>query len=95
MPQIERITIDRLVMGGAPCIRNMRVTVGTIVGLFTAGRSEHEILEAYPCLEPEDLRAALAYRGDYSAERDNILGNRPVDGLMDEIERRRKLPPAK
>lgn len=61
MNQIERITFDPAVMGGKPCIRGMRVTVGTIVGLFASGRSEDEILKAYPYLEPEDLRAALAY----------------------------------
>ena len=48
-------------MGGRPCIRNLRVTVGTILGLFAAGRSEQEILQAYLYLQPEDLRAALAY----------------------------------
>ena len=40
-------------MGGKPCIRDMRVTVGTIVGLFAAGRSEQEILQAYPDLQAE------------------------------------------
>ncbi len=82
-------------MGGKPCIRNMRVTVETIIGLFATGRSEQEVLHAYPCLEPEDLRAALTYRGEYSAERDSILGSPTVDKLMEEIERRRKNPPAK
>jgi hypothetical protein len=43
-------------------------------------------------LEPEDLRAALAYRADYTAERDSILGSPTVDELIDEIERRRKDP---
>ena len=61
MPRVDRITFDPQVMGGRPCIRNLRVTVGTIVGLFAAGRSEQEILQAYPYLQPEDLRAALAY----------------------------------
>jgi uncharacterized protein (DUF433 family) len=61
MPKVDRITFNPQVMGGRPCIRNMRVTVGTIVGLFAAGRSEQEILQAYPYLELEDLRAALAY----------------------------------
>jgi uncharacterized protein (DUF433 family) len=37
------------------------MTVGTILGLLAAGRSESEILEAYPYLEPEDIRAALGY----------------------------------
>lgn len=57
----ERITLDPAVMGGKPCIRGLRVTVGTIVGLFAAGRTEDEILKAYPYLVREDLRAALAY----------------------------------
>jgi uncharacterized protein (DUF433 family) len=39
----------------------MRVTVGTVVGLLAAGQSEDEILEAYPYLERDDIRAALAY----------------------------------
>jgi uncharacterized protein (DUF433 family) len=61
MPNVDRITFDPQVMGGRPCIRNLRVTVGTIVGLFAAGRSEQEILQAYPYLQLEDLRAALTY----------------------------------
>ena len=48
-------------MGGKPCIRGMRVTVGTIVGLLASGRSIEDVLEAYPYLEREDVRAALAY----------------------------------
>ena len=57
-----RITLNPLVMGGKPCIRGMRVTVGTIVGLLAAGHSEQEVLKAYPYLEADDLRAALAAR---------------------------------
>ncbi|HVZ34737.1 MAG TPA: DUF433 domain-containing protein, partial [Polyangiaceae bacterium] len=52
---------DPAVMGGRPCIRGMRVTVGTIMGLLAAGRTQQEILSAYPYLEPEDVQAALAY----------------------------------
>jgi len=48
-------------MGGKPCIRGLRVTVGTIVGLLASGRSSKEILELYPYLEEEDLQEALAY----------------------------------
>lgn len=48
-------------MGGKPCIRGMRVTVGTLVGLVGAGHSFPDILKAYPYLEEEDLREALAY----------------------------------
>lgn len=64
----DRITQDPTVMGGRPCIRGMRVTVGTIVGLLAAGRSEAEILEAYPYLEREDIAAALAYAAWRSQE---------------------------
>ena len=48
-------------MGGKPCIRGLRVTVGTIVGLVAAGRSHEEILRLYPYLEDEDIREALSY----------------------------------
>ena len=61
MKQWTRITLDPEVMGGKPCIRAMRVTVGTIVGLLAAGHSTAEILKAYPYLEEEDIREALAY----------------------------------
>ena len=61
MKQITRITFDPQVMGGKPCIRGLRVTVGTIVGLLASGHSNAEILRLYPYLEEEDLRAALAY----------------------------------
>jgi len=61
MPAFNRITLDPDVMGGKPCIRGMRITVGTILGLLAARHSEKEILKAYPYLEPEDIQAALAY----------------------------------
>ena len=48
-------------MGGKPCIRGLRVTVGTIVGLVVAGHSMADILRAYPYLEEEDVREALSY----------------------------------
>ena len=75
MTWTERITFDPAVMGGKPCIRGMRVTVGTIVGLVAAGRSEDEILRAYPYLEPGDVRAALAYAAWRSEERDLPLAS--------------------
>lgn len=61
MTRLERITFDPDVMGGKPCIRGLRVTVGTILGLLAAGHSEADVLSAYPYLEPEDIRQALAY----------------------------------
>ena len=64
MKGFERITLDPAVMGGKPCIRGMRVTVGTVVGLLAAGRAREEILQAYPYLEQEDIAQALAYAAD-------------------------------
>ena len=61
MIKLSRITADPEVMGGKPCIRGMRVTVGTIVGLLASGHSTAEALKAYPYLEEEDIREALAY----------------------------------
>jgi len=61
MPELTRITRDSRVMGGKPCIRGMRVTVGTVVGLVAAGRTREEILRDYPYLEAEDIAEALSY----------------------------------
>jgi uncharacterized protein (DUF433 family) len=60
MKQLTRITLNPKVMGGKPCIRGLRVTVGTVVGLLGAGHTFDEILKLYPYLEEEDLREALA-----------------------------------
>jgi uncharacterized protein (DUF433 family) len=68
--QLKRITFDPQVMGGRPCIRGMRVTVGTVVGLLAAGRSHEEILQAYPYLEEQDIREALAYAAWRAEETD-------------------------
>ncbi|MEX2599525.1 MAG: DUF433 domain-containing protein [Dehalococcoidia bacterium] len=61
MSALKRITTDPQVMGGKPCIRGLRVTVGTVVGLLAAGKTVDEILELYPYLEREDIRDALSY----------------------------------
>ena len=61
MPQLTRITRDARVMGGKPCIRGMRVTVGTIVGLIAAGHATADILREYPYLEAADIAEALSY----------------------------------
>jgi uncharacterized protein (DUF433 family) len=65
---IERITHDPAVMGGRPCIRGMRVTVGAVLGLMAAGRSIEEVLDSLPYLEREDVLAALAYAAWRSEE---------------------------
>jgi uncharacterized protein (DUF433 family) len=61
MRALDRITFDPAVMGGKPCIRGLRVTVGTVVGLVAAGRTREEILALYPYLEREDIAQALSY----------------------------------
>ena len=61
MRDLTRITLDPQVMGGKPCIRGMRVTVGTLVGLIAAGHTIEDVLDAYPYLEEADIREALAY----------------------------------
>jgi uncharacterized protein (DUF433 family) len=61
MKTMNRITLDPNVMGGKPCIRGLRVTVGMIVGLVAAGHAWDEILRLYPYLEREDISAALTY----------------------------------
>ena len=61
MNALTRITQDTKVMGGKPCIRGLRVTVGTIVGLVASGHLHAEILRLYPYLAEEDIREALAY----------------------------------
>jgi uncharacterized protein (DUF433 family) len=68
MKQLTRITFDPKVMGGKPCIRGLRVTVGTIVGLIASGHSTDEILKLYPYLEEEDIPEALAYAAWRSEE---------------------------
>jgi uncharacterized protein (DUF433 family) len=61
MDERSRITFDPRVMGGKPCIRGLRVTVGMIVGLMATGQTPEQILTLYPYLVEEDLRAALTY----------------------------------
>jgi uncharacterized protein (DUF433 family) len=58
---LTRITRAPEVMGGKPCIRGLRITVGTVVGLVASGYSDADILKLYPYLESEDIREALAY----------------------------------
>ena len=61
MTGIERITQSADVMGGKPCIRGMRVTVGMIVGQLGAGHSIEQLLVDYPYLQREDVLQALRY----------------------------------
>lgn len=61
MPQFDRITFDREVMGGKACIRGMRIPVSVIVSQIAYGASVDEILAGYPDLEAADLEQAIQY----------------------------------
>lgn len=70
MKQLDRITMGPAVMGGKPCIRGMRVTVGTVVGLMASGKAIEEVLASYPYIEREDVLQALTYAAWRSEEKD-------------------------
>jgi len=70
LPGFDRITMDPAVMGGKPCIRGIRMTVGTVAGLVASGASFAEILDLYPYLEEADIRAALKYAAWRTQERE-------------------------
>jgi uncharacterized protein (DUF433 family) len=68
--RFERITVRPDQMGGAPCIRGLRIPVATVVDMVADSMSEAEILEAYPDLEPEDISEALHYAAEAVRERE-------------------------
>ena len=74
LAQLDRITFDPTVMGGKPCIRNMRVTVGMIVGMIASGHEKAEILQLYPYLEPGDIAQALSYAAWRAEEVETAIG---------------------
>jgi uncharacterized protein (DUF433 family) len=61
MTEFDRITFDVKINGGRATIRGMRVTVSLVVNLVANGMGTEEIIEAYPYLEPEDIRQSLQY----------------------------------
>lgn len=75
MTRLHRITQDPDVTGGRPCIRGLRVTVGTVVGLLVAGHDADEVLAAYPYLERDDISQALAYAAGRSEEQEVTVGS--------------------
>ena len=68
MSEFTRITRDPKVMGGKPCIRGMRVTVGMIAAQIGAGTSIDELLEHFPYLEREDILQAIGYAGALASD---------------------------
>jgi uncharacterized protein (DUF433 family) len=73
MEPLDRITQQPEIMGGKPCVRGMRVTVGMIVGQIGAGRSVEDVLGDYPYLEREDVLQALRYAAWRAEEREVLL----------------------
>src|ERR1700693_3607253 len=71
--QIERITHNPAVMGGKPCIRGLRVTVGTILGLLASGAAPDRTFESSPDLGPADLYETLAYAAWRLGERNEVI----------------------
>ncbi|MCP5116960.1 MAG: DUF433 domain-containing protein [bacterium] len=75
MHEFRRITIDPKVMGGKPCIRARRVTVGMIVEAIAAGRTIPDLLTDFPCVEEQDIREALAFAASLAQGRDVRLAS--------------------
>lgn len=75
MALLERITIDPNQCGARPCIRGMRIRVTDILGMLSEGVPHDEILRDFPYLEPDDIKAALAYA---ARETDHGGGRRGV-----------------
>jgi uncharacterized protein (DUF433 family) len=67
--KFTRVTVKPNQMGGAPCIRGLRIPVATVVGLVAEGMTEAEILEAYPDLTSEDIHEALQFAAEAVRER--------------------------
>jgi uncharacterized protein (DUF433 family) len=67
--EFTRITVNPHQMGGVPCIRGLRIPVATVVAMVADGMAEAEILDAYPSLEPADIREALLFAAQTLLER--------------------------
>ena len=75
---IKRVTFNRKILNGKPVIRGMRISVEMILELLSQGASVQEILEDYPDLEPEDIRAALLYARGLVAGEEIFDRTRPL-----------------
>lgn len=68
--EFKRITVNAAQMGGMPCLRGLRIPVATVVGMEADGMREDEILQDFPDLGPEDIKAALRYAAEAVRERE-------------------------
>ena len=71
----DRITAEQDKMGGVACIRGLRIPVATVVGMLADGMSQSEVLDAYPDLEPEDIRQALKFAAYLAKDREIELAD--------------------
>jgi uncharacterized protein (DUF433 family) len=74
---LTRITVNPNQMGGAPCIRGLRIPAATVVGMVAEGMTTGEILKAYPDLEAEDIHEAMELAAEAVRERELPLVNTP------------------
>ena len=74
----DRIAIDADIMMGKPVIRGTRITVDLVVRKLSEGATEKDLLEAYPHLKSEDIRAALAYAADTISHEEIVLGKTSI-----------------
>jgi len=61
MALLDRITTEPNKLGGKPCIRGMRIRVSDVLGLLARGLTREQVLQEFPDLEPDDIRAALEF----------------------------------
>jgi uncharacterized protein (DUF433 family) len=74
-----RIDVNPKVMLGKPVVRGTRITVELLLRKLSEGATEDDILDAYPHLSREDIRAAEAYAADVVAREDVVLSLQPSD----------------
>ena len=72
---LKRITLNARIFGGKPIIRGHRLAVEHILGMLAAGDTPQTLLEAYPWLEPDDIRASLLYAR-------KVVGEERIEPLM-------------
>lgn len=84
---LRRITVRPDVFGGKPLIRDLRISVELIVSLLAQGVTAEDILDDYPALEPDDVRACLAYAHA-------VIAHDSLDAVAVEAALRLKNPPA-
>jgi len=75
LAMFDRITAEQDRMGGVPCIRGLRIPVATILGMIADGMSSAEVLEAYPDLEPDDIKQSLQFAAYLAKDREVVFAD--------------------